>query len=74
MVEDRWDRRVVGVFSGNRWRMYNDWITTPKSFNVAVRITPCKYVQICQWMGKLGKKLCKGHKYYSGRSHYHVHR
>ncbi|XP_077443807.1 inactive serine protease 35-like [Stigmatopora argus] len=46
----RWRRRVIGVFSGHRW------VETGRGgqgdFNVAVRITPAKYVQICHWIHK----------------------
>ncbi|XP_077592986.1 inactive serine protease 35-like [Stigmatopora nigra] len=46
----KWRRRVIGVFSGHRW------VETGQGgqgdFNVAVRITPAKYAQICHWIHK----------------------
>lgn len=52
----KWQRRVIGVFSGHQW------VETQgggmRDFNVAVRITPPKYAQICYWIhGDPG--LCK---------------
>uniref|UniRef100_A0A672N6P9 Inactive serine protease 35 n=1 Tax=Sinocyclocheilus grahami TaxID=75366 RepID=A0A672N6P9_SINGR len=43
----KWKRKVIGVFSGHQLvdvdGMQND-------YNVAVRITPAKYTQICHWI------------------------
>ncbi|KAK1802605.1 hypothetical protein P4O66_004250 [Electrophorus voltai] len=43
----RWERKVIGVFSGHQWVDLNG---SPQEFNVAVRITPLKYAQICYWI------------------------
>ncbi|XP_062415630.1 serine protease 23-like [Pungitius pungitius] len=44
----KWQRRVVGVFSGHRWVEAEGG--GRRDFNVAVRITPAKYAQICHWI------------------------
>nr|XP_057913738.1 inactive serine protease 35-like isoform X1 [Doryrhamphus excisus] len=44
----KWQRRVIGVFSGHRWVEVGDG--EQRDFNVAVRITPPKYAQICHWI------------------------
>ncbi|XP_067261260.1 serine protease 23-like isoform X1 [Chanodichthys erythropterus] len=43
----RWERKVIGIFSGHQWV---DLSGTPQEFNVAVRITPLKFAQICYWI------------------------
>ncbi|KAA0722665.1 Serine protease 23 [Triplophysa tibetana] len=43
----RWERKVIGIFSGHQWV---DLGGAPQEFNVAVRITPLKYAQICYWI------------------------
>lgn len=43
----RWERKVIGIFSGHQWV---DLRGAPQEFNVAVRITPLKYAQICYWI------------------------
>ncbi|XP_061083244.1 serine protease 23-like [Conger conger] len=43
----RWERKVIGVFSGHQWV---DRDGGPQEFNVAVRVTPLKYAQICYWI------------------------
>ncbi|XP_028655934.1 serine protease 23-like [Erpetoichthys calabaricus] len=43
----RWERKIIGVFSGHQWVDQNG---VPQDFNVAVRITPLKYAQICFWI------------------------
>ncbi|XP_068609971.1 inactive serine protease 35-like [Brachionichthys hirsutus] len=54
--KERWQRRVIGVFSGHRW------VDTEgggqMDFNIAVRITPLKYAQICHWVHG-DPRLCK---------------
>ncbi|XP_044024239.1 serine protease 23-like [Siniperca chuatsi] len=44
----KWQRRVIGVFSGHQWVEMEGG--ERKDFNVAVRITPPKYAQICHWI------------------------
>ncbi|XP_076016216.1 inactive serine protease 35-like [Genypterus blacodes] len=52
----KWQRRVIGVFSGHRWVEVEGG--HKREYNVAVRITPAKYAQICHWIhGDSG--LCK---------------
>lgn len=43
----RWERKVIGVFSGHQWVERQG---ASQDFNVAVRITPLKYAQICYWI------------------------
>lgn len=44
----KWERRVIGVFSGHQWMKAEG--AEQRDFNVAVRITPPKYAQICHWI------------------------
>lgn len=44
----KWQRRVIGVFSGHQWVEADGG--EQRDFNVAVRITPPKYAQICHWI------------------------
>ncbi|KAM9840023.1 inactive serine protease 35-like [Aulostomus maculatus] len=44
----KWQRRVIGVFSGHQW--VDMEAGEQRDFNVAVRITPPKYAQICHWI------------------------
>ncbi|XP_062394236.1 inactive serine protease 35 [Sardina pilchardus] len=43
----RWKRKIVGVFSGHQWVDVNG---AQQDYNVAVRITPLKFAQICHWV------------------------
>ncbi|KAJ8410525.1 hypothetical protein AAFF_G00194290 [Aldrovandia affinis] len=43
----RWERKVIGIFSGHQWVDRNG---ASEEFNVAVRVTPLKYAQICYWI------------------------
>ncbi|XP_075996397.1 serine protease 23-like [Genypterus blacodes] len=45
--QGRWERKVIGVFSGHQWVERQG---SSQEFNVAVRITPLKYAQICYWI------------------------
>ena len=57
-------RVLIGVFSGNRWKLYEDGgrkITV--NYNAAIRMTSAKYTQVCKWMGKHAAKTCN-RKYY----------
>lgn len=42
-----WKRKIIAVYSGHQWV---DVHGVEKDYNVAVRITPLKYAQICLWM------------------------
>ncbi|XP_061572151.1 inactive serine protease 35 [Cololabis saira] len=45
----KWKRKIIGVFSGHQWVDVNgDGVQ--QDYNVAVRITPLKYAQICYWV------------------------
>ncbi|XP_030044665.1 inactive serine protease 35 [Microcaecilia unicolor] len=43
----KWKRKIVAVYSGHQWVDLNE---VQQDFNVAVRITPLKYAQICSWI------------------------
>ncbi|KAL4630599.1 inactive serine protease 35-like [Arapaima gigas] len=43
----KWRRKIVAVFSGHQWVDVNG---EQQDYNVAVRITPLKYAQICHWI------------------------
>ncbi|XP_063055679.1 inactive serine protease 35 [Engraulis encrasicolus] len=43
----RWKRKIIGVFSGHQWV---DVKGAQQDYNVAVRITPLKFAQICHWV------------------------
>ncbi|XP_004580487.2 inactive serine protease 35 [Ochotona princeps] len=42
-----WKRKIIAVYSGHQWV---DVHGVQKDYNVAVRITPIKYAQICLWI------------------------
>ncbi|XP_077388114.1 serine protease 23 [Festucalex cinctus] len=44
---ERWERKVIGVFSGHQWLEVDG---ENRDYNVAVRITPLKFAQICYWL------------------------
>lgn len=44
----KWQRRVIGVFSGHQW--VEEGGGEQRDYNAAVRITPLKYAQICHWI------------------------
>ncbi|XP_056283922.1 serine protease 23-like [Pseudoliparis swirei] len=52
----KWQRRVIGVFSGHQRVEVEGG--EQREFNVAVRITPLKYAQICHWIHG-DPNLCK---------------
>lgn len=52
----KWQRRVIGVFSGHQWVEMEGG--GQRDFNIAVRITPLKYAQICHWIHG-DPSLCK---------------
>ncbi|XP_005995057.1 inactive serine protease 35 [Latimeria chalumnae] len=43
----KWKRKIIGIFSGHQWVDVNG---VQQDYNVAVRITPLKYAQICFWI------------------------
>ncbi|KAF7656786.1 hypothetical protein LDENG_00036390 [Lucifuga dentata] len=45
----KWKRKIIGVFSGHQWVDVNG-DGMQQDYNVAVRITPVKYAQICTWV------------------------
>uniref|UniRef100_A0A3Q3XCE6 Inactive serine protease 35 n=1 Tax=Mola mola TaxID=94237 RepID=A0A3Q3XCE6_MOLML len=47
--QKKWKRKIIGVFSGHQWVDVNGE-GTQQDYNVAVRITPLKYAQICYWV------------------------
>ncbi|XP_016062769.1 PREDICTED: inactive serine protease 35 [Miniopterus natalensis] len=42
-----WKRKIIAVYSGHQWV---DVAGAQKDYNVAVRITPLKYAQLCRWI------------------------
>ena len=58
-ANSKWERQLIGIFTGNRWLSEDEWFLTARNFNAAVKITPTKYVQLCKWLGKYGKKVCR---------------
>ncbi|XP_056142829.1 inactive serine protease 35 [Lampris incognitus] len=45
----KWRRKIIAVFSGHQWVDVNR-NGVQQDYNVAVRITPLKYAQICYWV------------------------
>uniref|UniRef100_A0A8C8VNW4 Inactive serine protease 35 n=1 Tax=Pelusios castaneus TaxID=367368 RepID=A0A8C8VNW4_9SAUR len=43
----KWKRKIIAVYSGHQWVDVNGM---QQDYNVAVRITPLKYAQICFWV------------------------
>ncbi|XP_068135483.1 inactive serine protease 35 [Hyperolius riggenbachi] len=43
----KWNRKIVAIYSGHQWVETGD---EQQDYNVAVRITPLKYAQICLWI------------------------
>ncbi|XP_048842497.1 inactive serine protease 35-like [Brienomyrus brachyistius] len=43
----KWKRKIIAVFSGHKWV---DVKGEQRDYNVAVRITPAKYAQVCHWI------------------------
>lgn len=43
----KWKRKIIAVYSGHQWVDVNG---AQQDYNVAVRITPLKYAQICFWI------------------------
>lgn len=45
----KWKRKIIGIFSGHQWVDVSG-NGVQQDYNVAVRITPLKYAQICYWV------------------------
>ena len=58
-IRGEWNRRLIGVFSGYRWKSFKEWWKKDADFNAAIRLNTLKYTQICGWMGKYAAKSCK---------------
>ncbi|KAG8444829.1 hypothetical protein GDO86_009835 [Hymenochirus boettgeri] len=43
----KWRRKIIAIYSGHQWV---DVDNEQQDYNVAVRITPLKYAQICYWI------------------------
>ncbi|XP_077782314.1 inactive serine protease 35 isoform X2 [Podarcis muralis] len=43
----KWKRKIIAIYSGHQWVDVNG---EEQDYNVAVRITPAKYAQICLWI------------------------
>ncbi|XP_069829620.1 inactive serine protease 35 [Dendropsophus ebraccatus] len=43
----KWKRKIIAIYSGHQWV---DVGSEQQDYNVAVRITPPKYAQICLWI------------------------
>ncbi|XP_040284637.1 inactive serine protease 35 [Bufo bufo] len=43
----KWKRKIIAIYSGHQWV---DVGAEQQDYNVAVRITPLKYAQICLWI------------------------
>ncbi|XP_032999208.1 inactive serine protease 35 [Lacerta agilis] len=43
----KWKRKIIAIYSGHQWVDVNG---EEQDYNVAVRITPVKYAQICLWI------------------------
>ncbi|XP_008142700.2 inactive serine protease 35 [Eptesicus fuscus] len=52
-----WKRKVIAVYSGHQWV---DVHGEQKDYNVAVRITPLKFAQICRWIHGEGADCAYG--------------
>ncbi|KAJ6665795.1 hypothetical protein lerEdw1_001267 [Lerista edwardsae] len=45
--QKKWKRKIIAVYSGHQWVDING---EQQDYNVAVRITPLKFAQICLWI------------------------
>ncbi|KAM5165308.1 inactive serine protease 35 [Mantella aurantiaca] len=43
----KWNRKIIAIYSGHQWV---DVGGEQQDYNIAVRITPLKYAQICLWI------------------------
>lgn len=55
--EKKWKRKIIAVYSGHQWVDVNG---EQRDYNVAVRITPLKYAQICLWLHGDSQRCAQG--------------
>ncbi|KAM9316612.1 inactive serine protease 35 [Gastrophryne carolinensis] len=53
----KWNRKIIAVYSGHQWVNVGD---EEQDYNIAVRITPMKYAQICFWVHGNSAKCSRG--------------
>nr|XP_056712654.1 inactive serine protease 35 [Euleptes europaea] len=53
----KWKRKIIAIYSGHQWVDVNG---EQQDYNVAVRITPLKYAQICLWIHGTDKNCVQG--------------
>ncbi|KAL8186141.1 UNVERIFIED_CONTAM: Inactive serine protease 35 [Gekko kuhli] len=53
----KWKRKIIAIYAGHQWVDVNG---QQQDYNVAVRITPLKYAQICLWMHGTNENCAKG--------------
>ncbi|XP_074844965.1 inactive serine protease 35 [Carettochelys insculpta] len=53
----KWKRKIIAVYTGHQWVDVNG---VQQDYNVAVRITPLKYAQICFWINGNDENCTQG--------------
>ncbi|XP_060092564.1 inactive serine protease 35 isoform X1 [Heteronotia binoei] len=53
----KWKRKIIAIYSGHQWVDING---EQQDYNVAVRITPLKYAQICLWIHGTDENCAQG--------------
>ncbi|XP_061479229.1 inactive serine protease 35 isoform X2 [Rhineura floridana] len=53
----KWKRKIIAIYSGHQWVDVNG---EQQDYNVAVRITPLKYAQICLWIHGNNENCAQG--------------
>ncbi|XP_077161813.1 inactive serine protease 35 [Paroedura picta] len=53
----KWKRKIIAIYSGHQWVDVNG---EQQDYNVAVRITPLKYAQICLWIHGTDENCTQG--------------
>lgn len=53
----KWKRKIIAIYSGHQWVDVNG---EQQDYNVAVRITPLKYAQICLWIHGTDENCAQG--------------
>ncbi|XP_062981856.1 inactive serine protease 35 [Elgaria multicarinata webbii] len=53
----KWKRKIIAIYSGHQWVDVNG---EQQDYNVAVRITPLKYAQICLWVHGNNENCAQG--------------